>query len=57
MAVSASPAKLIAMEEHVYPEVCIVEDHAVKRHAIGCLLNASELQKSIVLALSSADSQ
>ena len=57
MAVSASTAKLIAMEEHVYPEVCIVEDHAVKRHAIGCLLNASELQKSIVLALSSADSQ
>lgn len=38
-------------EEHVYPEICVLEDHAIKRHAVGGLLDASELQKGIVLAL------
>lgn len=44
-------AGLSIREQHVYPEICIVEDHAVKCHAVGSLLNASELQKSVVLAL------
>ena len=35
----------------MYPEICIVEGHAVKRHAVRSLLDASELQKSVVLAL------
>ena len=35
----------------MYPEICIVEDHTIKGHAVGRLLNASKLQKSIILAL------
>lgn len=41
----------ICEEQHLYPERCVVEDHTIKRHAVGSLLNTSELQKSIVLAL------
>ena len=35
----------------MYPEVGVVEHNAIKRHAVGCLLDTSELQKRIVLAL------
>ena len=35
----------------MYPEVGAVEHNAIKRHAVGCLLDTSELQKRIVLAL------
>lgn len=42
---------LQSKEVDMYPEICIVENHAIKGHAVGRLLDASELQKRIVLAL------